>query len=77
MTQVLLVNFKSINFHFDSGNGVALDDVRIDVGDVVLHNVLIDPVERIKEASNHPAIASVNIKWCQHKIFLGGGHFVK
>ena len=51
-----------INFHFDSGNGVALDDVRVDVGDIVLHNVLVDPVERIKKASNHPTIAGVNTK---------------
>ena len=51
-----------VNFHFDSGNGVALDDVRVDVGDVVLHNVLIDPIERIEKASNHPAIAVVNTK---------------
>ena len=51
-----------INFHFDSGNGVALYDVCVNIGDVVLHNVLVDPVERIKEASNHPAIAVVNTK---------------
>ena len=51
-----------INFHFDSGNGVALYDVCVNIGDVVLHNVLVDPVERIKKAANHSTIAVVKAK---------------
>ena len=51
-----------INFHFDSGNGVALDDICVDVGDIILHNVLVDPVERIKKAANHSTIAVVKAK---------------
>ena len=34
--------------HFDSGDGVALDDVCVDIGDIILHDVLVDPVERVQ-----------------------------
>ena len=34
--------------HFDSGDGVALDNVCVDIGDIILHDVLVDPVERVQ-----------------------------
>ena len=55
-------NRIELKSHFDGGDGVSLNDVGVDVGDVVLHDVLVDPVERIKESSNHSTIAVVNSK---------------
>ena len=34
--------------HFDSGDGVALDNVCVDVGNIILHDVLVDSVERVQ-----------------------------
>ena len=62
--------------HFDSSDGVSLNDICVDVGDIILHNVLVDPVERIKKASNHSTIAVVKTKMIKTQN-TWVGHFVK
>ena len=41
------------SIHLDGGNGVSLDDIRVDVGDVVLDDVVIDAGEGVPYPADH------------------------
>ena len=42
--------------YLDGGYGVSLDDVRVHVGHVVLHHVLVEPVEGVDRPAQQASV---------------------